>query len=275
MKTRLELAIPGEASRYHALEHGAVVGSGDGSDVVLDAPGVAAHHFRIELGARRLELKVAPGAGPLCYEGKRFKSGKINYGRDFYLAQVRFNCAVPARTTSPRRALWLALGIVLVTASAALALTREHDGAATRASEDPVELFGPAAPCAEQEPARARRRAERLERAARAKEERRRYDPHDGVEAGRLYAEATACFDTASDAAGRERNRERGSELRARVQEELRAARLRLRAALTDQRQERALLELAALRRLMKNEPHRYARWLQEKERALRSTPAR
>jgi hypothetical protein len=274
MKTRLEIAIPGEGSRYHPIERQSVIGSGPGADVVLALPGLAAQHFRLELGARQLELRLAAGARPLRYEGKRFRGGKLAYGRDFYLDQVRFSCVAPGPAPR-RRVLWLAPALVGAAALGGLALEHEHERGRSRTLAEPIELFAATAPCPEHDPAVALRRAQRLERAAHAKKERHRYDPHDGVEAGRLYQQARACFEAAGDDAGRERTDGAGAALRARVLEELRAARLRLRAALADQQSDLALAEIGALRRLMRNEPHHYARWLEEKERELRSTQAR
>jgi hypothetical protein len=273
MQTRLEVAIPGEGSRYYPIEQRSVIGASADADVVLGVPGVAQHHFRLELGPGHVDVRLAPGARPLCYAGKRFVGGKLGYDQDFYLEQLRFNCRAPNGSSPRQRLVWLTLALLAPALLIGLALPGPARDARLGAPDEAIELFATAPACPDSEPASALRHAERLEGAARAKRERHRYDPHDGVEAGRLYAEASACFERAGDARGRERTESAGAGWRARVTEELRAAQLRLRAALADQRTDAALRELAALRRLTKNEPHRYARWLEEKERALRSKP--
>ena len=268
MRTQLEIAIAGRASQSHPIERSVVIGAGPGADVVVTAPGVEAQHFRLVLGSRQLELRLAPGVRPLRYEGKPFSGGRIAYERDFYLEHVRFNCRAPER--SPRaRWPWL-MAFAAASAGAGAVLAGSSGAAREPAREDDVVLFGGNSSCPEPEPSAARRHAERSERAALAKLERRRYDPHDGVAAGRLYAEAAACFATASDQAERERSERVGDEVRTRVTEELRAAQIRLRAALGDEQHARALEEIAGLRRLLRGEAQPYARWLGEKERELR-----
>jgi hypothetical protein len=268
MKTLLEIAVAGEAGKNHPIERRTVVGSGPGADVVVTAPCVAPQHFRLLLGPRHIELKLAPGVRPLHYEGKAIALGKLAYGRDFYLEQVRFNCAAPVRGDQRARWPWLFL-LVVVSAAAGLVLAASRDDRRPPAREDVVELFAAEPPCPEQDPVAARRHAEQTERAAQARLERRRYDAHDGVVAGRLYAEAAACFSTAGDEAERERSERVGAEARERVTEELRAAQIRLRAALANEQHLRALEEITALRRLLRDEPHPYGRWLGEKEREL------
>jgi hypothetical protein len=268
MKTHLEIAIAGQASQSHPIERRAVVGAGPGADVVVAAPGVEAQHFRLVLAARHLELRLAPGVRPLRYEGKPFSGGRVAYERDFYLEQVRFNCAAPGR--GQRRAPWpWLLALAAAGAGGSVMLEGARIDAHEPTREGGLVLFGDAR-CPEPEPEAARRHAQRSERAAQAKLERRRYDPHDGVAAGRLYAEAAACFATAGDQAERERSERVGGEVRALVMEELRAAQLRLRAALGDEQHQRALEEIAGLRRLLRDEPDPYGRWLEEKERELR-----
>lgn len=269
MKTTLEIAIAGQASQSHPIERRVVVGAGPGADLVVPAPGVEARHFQLTLAPRHLELKLAPGARPLRHDGKPFSGGRLPYERDFYLEHVRFHCAAPGGAARRGRWPWL---LVLAAASAAggVLLARSRDDGRVTAQHERLELFAGAARCPEQQPDAARRHAERSERAAQAKRERRRYDPHDGVVAGRLYAEAAACFATAGDDAERERSERVGAELRGRVTEELRAAQIRLRAALADEHDQRALEAIVALGRLLRGEPYEYARWLAEREREVR-----
>lgn len=269
MKAQLEIAIAGHASQSHPIERRVVVGAGPGADVVVTAPGVEAQHFRLVLTPRQLELRLAPGARPLRYEGKPFSGGRIAYERDFYLEHVRFNCRAPVRNTPRARWPWL-LAFAAASAGGGAVLAGTTDAAHEPTREDGVELFGDDSSCPEQEPTAARRHAQRSEHAAQAKLERRRYDPHDGVAAGRLYAEAAACFATAGDEAERERSERMGDAVRTRVMEELRAAQIRLRAALGDEQHAWALEEIMGLRRLLRGEAQQYARWLGEKERELR-----
>src|SRR5688572_24512227 len=112
MKAMLEIVVAGGASHTHAIERRAVVGAGPGADVVVAAPGVAPQHFRLALGPRQLELKLAPGVRPLRYDGRAFAGGKLGYGRDFYLEHVRFNCAAPGG--GARRARWPWLLVVAI-----------------------------------------------------------------------------------------------------------------------------------------------------------------
>jgi len=91
MKTKLEISIPGEADRHFPIDTRAVVGKGPTADISLDVPGVSAQHFRVKLGTSDVDLRLAPGARPLTYEGRPFSGGAVPYGADFYLDRVRFS----------------------------------------------------------------------------------------------------------------------------------------------------------------------------------------
>jgi hypothetical protein len=269
MKTKLEVSLPGEGSRYHPIEERTIVGSGSTADIALDVPGVTPQHFRIKLMPKHLDIRLAPGAGPLTYEGKPFAGGKVAYDTDFYLIQVRFNCSAP-KTASTSRVVPLLGAVVVVLGLLGYMFMQQAAESASLPPEQEVDVFLGAQACPQPDAAGAARVAGRLEQAAIAKRERYMYDPHDGVEAGRLFSQASDCYAKSSDAAGKQRSDQSGQAWRQKVTEEFRAARLRLHTALQNEQFNVALAEVQVLRRFLRGEPNPYAEWLIQKERELR-----
>jgi hypothetical protein len=272
MKTKLQVSIPGEPDRNFPIDTRAVVGKGPTADVSLDlVPNVVKQHFRVKLGPKDLDVRLAPGVSPLTYEGRPFAGGAIPYGADFYLDRVRFACVAPNKPGSSK-VLPLVLGGVVVLGGLGLLAVMDGDvpigGGGTDDAD--VQLFGEAPACPQPDPAGAARKAQSLELAARAKRERYRYHAHDGVDAGRLFSEASKCYAAAGDQVGRDRVDREGQEWRQRVMEEFAAARLRFHTALQNNQNEEALVAVTSMRRMLDGEALPYANWLANEERRIK-----
>lgn len=270
MKTKLEVSLPGEADRHFPIETRAIIGKGPTADVSLDVPGIIAQHFRIKLGVSDVDVRLAPGARPLTYEGRPFSGGAVPYGSDFYLERIRFSCAKPKEEGGSKLLPLLLLCLVLAGGGVAFILTEQSQlDVAAVSSEQEIVLFPEAPACPPSDAAAAGRRAAGLERAAQTKRERYRYDAHDGLEAGRLYALAAKCFQAAGDAVNQQRVQQLGDAWRLEVTEDFRAARLRLRTALQDNDLNTALTAIAALQRLLAGEDIPYVSSLASTERQI------
>lgn len=272
MKTKLQVSVPGEPDRHYPVNTRAIVGKGPTADVSLDSmPNVVKQHFRIKLGPNDVDVKLAPGASPLTYDGRPFAGGAVPYGSDFYLDRVRFSVVSPRKGQKTRVFPLLIAGAIVLLGLGALSLFRQ-DSLTPRAGADDteIELFGEAAPCPDTEPTAAARKGASLELAAQAKRERYRYAPHDGLDAGRLYAEASKCFAAAGDTVGRDRTEAVGRQWRQRVSEEFRAARLRMRTATQNGQLDVAHAAVISMRRMLEGESMPYAAWLANEERRLR-----
>lgn len=270
MKTKLEVSLPGEPDRHFPIDTRAIVGKGPTADVSLDVPSIIAQHFRIKLGVNEVDVRLAPGARPLTYEGRPFSGGLVPYGSDFYLERIRFSCAKPKEEGSGKLLPLLLACLVLAGGGVAFVLTEQSQlDASAVSSEQEVVLFPEAPGCPPSDAASAARRAVGLERAAQSKRERYRYDAHDGLQAGRLYAQAAKCFQAAGDAGNQERVQQLGDAWRLEVTEDFRAARLRLRTALQDNDLNTALTAIAALQRLLKGEDIPYVSSLASTERQI------
>jgi hypothetical protein len=270
MKTKLEVSIPGEADRHFPIDTRAVVGKGPTADISLDVPGVSAQHFRVKLGTSDVDLRLAPGARPLTYEGRPLSGGAIPYGADFYLDRVRFCCGKPKQVKSSKLLPLLLACVVVVGGVFALLLSNQSNlEPSAEANEQEVVLFPEAPACPQTDPAGAARKAMSLEKAALTKRERYRYAAHDGLDAGRLYAQASKCYLAASDPAGKQRADQEGDAWRQQVTEEFRAARLRLRTALQDKDLNGALNAIGSMRRLLQGESIPYGAYLVSTERQL------
>ncbi|HEU4583173.1 MAG TPA: hypothetical protein VFS67_33160 [Polyangiaceae bacterium] len=270
MKTKLEVSVPGEADRHFPVDTRAVIGKGPTADISLDVPGVIAQHFRVKLGANDVDVRLAPGARPLTYEGRPFSGGAIPYGADFYLERVRFSCVKPKPESNSKLLPLLLACVVVVGGVFALLLSNqsELEGSA-EANEQEVVLFPEAPPCPQTDAAGAARRAFALEKAAETKRERYRYAAHDGLDAGRLYAQASQCYLAAGDAAGKQRVDQAGDAWRQQITEEFRAARLRLRTTLQDKDLNGALNAISSMQRMLQGETLPYATYLATTERQI------
>ncbi len=272
MKTKLQVTVPGEPDRHYSVDTRAIVGKGPAADVSLDHAGVSQQHFRIKLGANNLDVRIAPGAAPLTYEGRPFAGGELPYGTDFYLARIRFSCLPPGKGTNSRVIPLLIACVVVIGGFTALSMFDQSAIQSVAGADDvEVTLFEEPAPCPQTDREGARRKADSLERAAHAKRERYRYDAHDGLDAGRLFGEASKCYEVAGDPAGKERVDGEGRAWRQRITEEFSAARLRLRTALQNGQLETALSAVVAMRRVLEGEATPYATWLAGKDRQLRT----
>jgi hypothetical protein len=270
MKTKLEVSIPGEADRHFPIDTRAVVGKGPTADISLDVPGVIAQHFRVKLGPNEVDLRLAPGARPLAYEGRPFSGGAIPYGSDFYLDRVRFSCVKPKQEANSKLLPLLLACLVVVGGVLALLWSNQSELATnSEANEQEVVLFPEAPACPQTDAPGAAHKALSLERAARTKRERYRYAAHDGLEAGRLYAQAAKCYLAAGDAAGKQRVDKEGDDWRQQVTQEFRAARLRLRSTLQAKDLNGALNAISSLQRMLVGEPLPYASYLASTERQI------
>jgi len=270
MKTKLEVSIPGDADRHFPIDTRAVVGKGATADISLDMPGVIAQHFRVKLGTDDLDLRLAPGARPLTYEGRPFSGGAVPYGADFYLDRVRFRVTKPKQERSSKVLPLLLACVVVVGGVFALLLSNQSDlEPSTEANEQELVLFPEPPACPQTDPAAATRKAISLEKAALAKRERYRYAAHDGLDAGRLYAQASKCYLAAGDQAGKQRTDAEGDAWRQQLTDEFRAARLRLRTTLQDKDLNAALNAISSMRRILEGEAIPYNSYLANTERQI------
>jgi hypothetical protein len=270
MKTKLEVSIPGDADRHFPVDTRAVVGKGPTADISLDTPGVIAQHFRVKLGTNDLDVRLAPGARPLTYEGRPFSGGSIPYGTDFYLDRVRFCVTKPKQEQSSKVLPLLLACVVVVGGVFALLLSNQSDlESSAEANEQDVVLFPEPPACPQTDPAAAARKAVSLEKAALAKRERYRYAAHDGLDAGRFYAQASKCYLAAGDQVSKQRTDKEGEAWRQQLTDEFRAARLRLRTTLQDRDLNAALNAIYGMRRILEGEPLAYNTYLANTERQI------
>jgi hypothetical protein len=122
----------------------------------------------------------------------------------------------------------------------------------------------------------AERRAQQYERAARAKQERSAFFPSDGPDAAALLDQAMACFERADKHEDAERMDKELSHWKQQLDRQYAALRLRLRAALDNERTVDALSAVKELKSLL---AHRqdgpYRQWLEQVARNIESKLAR
>ena len=119
----------------------------------------------------------------------------------------------------------------------------------SRVQQQPPALFDSLQrPCPEREGAMLRNAAEESTRVAMSKAERMPFRLQDGIDAVNYYAQASACFRMAGDAASAQLAMQRATRLQARLEDEYRAHQFRLDRALEQGRVDDALYETRMLK---------------------------
>jgi hypothetical protein len=108
-----------------------------------------------------------------------------------------------------------------------------------------------------------------LEQAAMAHAERYNFDPRDGLAAVESYRAAASCYTSGGDQAAATRARGNGQRWQTRLESRYQGHQLRLRLALDRGRNDHALSEVRALKRLLRGKNAEYVSWLTMAERRL------
>lgn len=174
-------------------------------------------------------------------------------------------------TTKPKTSPLIPIAGVLVLLCAGLA-TLKSRAALSGADSDveaPALLSPDSARCPVADPAQAAVRATAAEHEARVKREQFPFEPADGVDAFRLWGEASACYRLSGDTAAHDRTFAAREDWGRIVGEHYAALRLRLQVAQRQQRDVDALEAVRDLQRLLRDRRGPYLDWLRETRDAL------
>jgi hypothetical protein len=276
MKRYVEVHAPGVGSERHELTDDTVVlGTGSDATVRVDRRSLLhSRHLELMTTATGVSVTLAPGVdGAFVFEGSDRKSAFVPWGEEVFLGNVRLTFLETAEAERPSPVLLgvAPLALLVIGFSVFKAVTR--DTPSGRSVDAPV-LFDERVTCSEHDRQVAEHRAREAERAAQAKAERFAFAFRDGVEAGRLFLEAHACFESLGLTNDASRLDDQSRRWIARVNEEYSAARLRLRVALDHRGYAEALTATKELRAFLTGGDGPYAEWLADLERELAQSAA-
>jgi hypothetical protein len=235
---------------------------------VPTARDLADEHLIVSFLRDRFHVALASGARlEPALHGKPFRQADVAFGDEVILGSTSLRFLGQAKRNAPSPVIMIAALSVL--GLAAWALLDDGTQSNLTASLPPAPaLFDAEAACPYVGP-EASARAQEAEQAALAHAERYNFDAYEGVSAVLSYRVAAACYGAGADAAAAARARGGGQRWQSRVEGSYQGHQLRLRVALDRGRNDNALNEVRALRRLLRGKNGPYPSWLEMAERKL------
>jgi hypothetical protein len=269
MKTFVEIHCPGAYAERHELA-AERVSIGTGTEATIRVPsvtGLESEQVELFAGDQDVRVQIPPGVkGKLVFEGAEQRRVRVPIGGEVFIDNVRLSFL---RVSAHRRLHPLLL--LAIPSVAILAGLGAHN--ATQPG-DPCSIEVPApalfdahqvATCPNTDPLAAEHRARQDERAARAKQERSAFFSSDGPEAAALLQQAMACFQRANKRNDAERVSRELLLWKGRLNEHYATLRLRLRAALDNDRTTDALSAVKELKSLLAHQQDSpYRQWLMQ-----------
>jgi hypothetical protein len=235
---------------------------------VPTARDLADEHLIVSFVRDRFHVALASGARvePMLH-GKAFRQADVAFGDEVILGSTSIRFLGKAKSNAPSPVIVLA-GVFALGLAAWVMLDDDPQGTLNASLPAAPALFEAATPCPYLGP-EASARAQEAEQAAMAHSERYSFDAYEGVSAVLSYREAAACYASGGDPTGAARARTGGQSWQSRVEGRYQGHQLRLRVALDRGRNDNALNEVRALRRLLRGKNGPFSNWLEMAERKL------
>ena len=280
MKVFVEIHWPGACAERHELT-AERVSIGTGAEASIRVPittGFESEQLELFTSERDVRVQIPPGSkGRLTFEGAEQRRVRVPIGGEVFVGNVRLSFLGAAAHRRIHPLLLLAIpGAAIMAGVAAYDATQpddpsSHDVPAPSLFDDHKSLT-----CPNTDQLAAEYRAQQYEQAARAKQERSAFFLSDGPDAAALLDQATACFERANKHEDAERVGKELSQWKQRLDEQYAALRLRLRAALDNERTDDALSAVKELQSLLAHQQDGpYRQWLEQVARNIASKLAR
>ncbi len=243
-----------------------LVGSGAHCDIRLSLEVAHWEHIVITQEDGKVIARVV-GAGQMALDGEPQREGELQEGSTLRLDTTtvvlnRITVEEVKKRESSAGPIAAGLMALLVLAAGLFVLKTASAQANDTAppAPDPVEAF--VASCPERQAAIPL--ANEKETLARAKRERFRFYPHDGVEGVRYFRVAAACFEDGKAHGDAENSRSEAAALEVEVRDAFHSSRVRLERALVRRDARTALAEVKLQRQLLaeRTDAEGYCRWL-------------
>ncbi|QQR91296.1 MAG: hypothetical protein IPJ88_06095 [Myxococcales bacterium] len=246
-----------------------VVGTDPKANVSLPKDsGLRPVHFSLQRKGSVCQLRLAPDA-KLQMAGMPIQSGPLPWDATLVFASLRFQLEeerTSALRSSGNSLVWL---VLLLCVPLLMWLYSGNSGVDVSAipKADFEQFVAKQIECPEQGPARYR--AERLLESAASKEERYLFEPHDGIEAIQLYAQAAACMASAGQINEAQVAEKKSKKLKTRIRRDFILHQVKLERALAEKDHRQALGQARILVNMVGHEKSDYLTWLQHIERQL------
>lgn len=243
-----------------------LLGSGAHCDIRLPLESAEWEHAVVTQEDGRIVLRVV-GASPMALDGESCREGELREGSTLRLDTTNIQLTrVAVEEVKKEKAsggpITAGIAALLVMGAALFVLKTASAGTSDLAppAPDPIETFTGSCP---ERQAAIPLAHEKLS-LARAKRERFRFYPHDGVEGVRYFRAAAACFDDGKARGEAEMARNEAAALAADVRDAFHSSRVRLERALVRKDARTALAEVKLQRQLLaeRTDAEGYCRWL-------------
>ncbi len=256
----------------------------EGAQVTLGKSGTAGISLPTSADLELEHLLIAPRGKEGCWvstsqgartptkvKGKDFSSGMVPWGTELVIGSVRIKLTdrQPSASEGPSKV--VLLGAVAIIAVVALMLMPQgEDMMPSGEGIEPPDLFADLPTQCQTDGEDA---AERVEYAAHSRGDRYSYEPEDGVQAVRLYAEAKACYEQAGQGDRARLMDDARENLQSEIEADFAAYRLRLHHAVSIEDWRAAEREAEAIASLTKrlDREHPYKAWLERVLRIVRA----
>jgi len=275
MNPHVEITKADGTFEQHRIEgEQATLGRGPGAAITVGAAELDPEHMLLAPRPEGCWVSVAEGvATPVIVNGARFQNGMLAWGSVLEVGTLRLTLT---DKLPPPKARQKAVGspiallmLVVVPVAGYLLLTGEEVGLPMSPDSAPPPLFDPAPnACSESGEAAAFTARESIE-AAESKGDRYPFDAQDGIQAVRLYDQAAACYVAAGDPQSAARARQARGMLADRIEYDFQTHKVRLERALEYKHMADAIVEVEALRALVKHRDTPYTAWLAMLQRQL------
>lgn len=245
------------------------IGSGAHCDIRLASDVAAWEHVIVTREEDGAVARVVASDAVVTFDGTPRRETRLASGTTMCIDTVTIRVELDATAVAPpatrpaRQALRIA-GVFLLAVLVGVIFARRSQQATanTQPTVIPTPLKAPVTTCPDHENAAAL--AEQTAVVADAKRRRFYFRGRDGVEAVPLFEVAGACFRVAQDFESAIAAERSAGEMRRRIEDELRGARLRLERAMTTNDAKSALAQLKLLRELLAEAPagDPYVAWL-------------
>lgn len=280
---QIDVYLPdGTVQNFQLTEEKVKVGAASTCHVMIDRPEFSPEHLLLVARPEGVWVAVARGVGtPTLVDGAVHDRGMVTWGKSITIGPTRIvlNDGSKASKKTGKDGDKKEEGVspvILIAAAVivpmALYTSFSDPGSAvpSRVQQQPPALFDSLQrPCPEREGAMLRNAAEESTRVAMSKAERMPFRTQDGIDAVNYYAQASACFRVAGDAASSQLAMQRATRLQARLEDDYRAHQFRLDRALEQARVEDALYEARMLKALTNHRRGPYYNALVTLERQL------
>lgn len=275
MNPHVEITKADGTFEQHRIEgEQATLGRGPGAAIIVGAAELDPEHMLLAPRPEGCWVSVSEIVStPVIVNGTRFQNGMLAWGSVLEVGSLRLTLTdklPPPKTRQKAVSSPIALLMLLIVPIAGymLLMGEETELPLSPGSAAPPLFDPPPNACSDSGDAAAFNARESIE-AAESKGDRYPFDAQDGIQAVRLFDQAAACYAASGDAQSAARARQERAMLADRIEYDFQTHKVRLERALEYKHMADAIVEVEALRRMVKHRDTPYTAWLTVLQRQL------